>query len=145
MIDQVLTIDQVRQLQELGFNVKKYASMAWLEKTPFIPIEQPKEYELEILTDSLIGNRGNLDVIPTLTIGDIIKVLPVMIGVYSIDFDFIGNQVYVDYIYKGESLPKLEHIWHQNNRDSVISNLIIALFNILKWCIVNKRISKCKK
>ena len=31
--DQVLSIEQVRELQELGFDVQKYASMCWVTYT----------------------------------------------------------------------------------------------------------------
>ena len=85
--EQVLSIKQIQELQELGFDVEKYASMCWFEQTPFAPIEQPKKYELEILTYSLMGNRGYLEVIPTLTIGDIIDVLP-----FNIDTIFFTRE-----------------------------------------------------
>lgn len=142
MKDQVLTKEQIQELQELGFNVKKYASVTVIKTNsdecyimPLNYLEQYDAFEYDVVDEKYYS----------LTIGDIIKILPKMIGVYSIEFDFMGNQVYVDYIYRRESLLQLDHIWYQDNKDSEISNLIIALFNTLKWCIVNKRISKCKK
>ena len=125
MEDQVLSIIQVQELQELGFDVEKYASIVWLEKTPFIPIEQPKEYELEILTDSLIGNRGNLDVIPTMTVGDIIKILPKEIEEKILHIFAFGKTWSVGW----------EGIQYYGS-----NTLIDALFETLKWCIKQKHI-----
>ena len=138
--DQVLSINQVQELTELGFDVKKYASMYytpnWITKFGVYEIQ---DYLLQI---GGLGEDYDGDCIPTLTIGDIINILPKMIGVYSIEFDFIGNQVYIDYIYRRESLLKLDHIFYMDNKESAMSNLMNALFNTLKWCIVKKRISK---
>lgn len=128
--DQVLSINQVQELQELGFDVKKNASMVWINNRLF-----SKD---DTTTQCMIVQ---VDYTPTMTIGDIIEVLPKMIGVYSIEFDFIGNQVYIDYIYRRESLLKLDHIFDMDNKESVTFNLTNALFETLKWCIVNKRIT----
>jgi len=143
--EQVLSIEQVRELQELGFDVEKYASMCWLEQTPFIPIEQPKEYGLEILTDSLMGNRGNLDAFPTLTIGDIIDILPKeikgiksinaeweIIPIYSLDIiPSSMNRYFVDYVHSSGA-------YYLN--EITKTTLIDALFEMLKWCIKQKHI-----
>ena len=72
--NQVLSIEQVRELQELGFDVEKYASMCWLAYTSD---EEPyeKEYSLFIL-DEFCYESASLEPIPTMSIGDIIEVLP---------------------------------------------------------------------
>ena len=123
--DQVLSINQVQELQELGFDVEKHANMCWFEQTPFAPIEQPKKYELEILTDSLIGNRGNLDVIPTLTIGDIMECLPKEIEENELNIFVFGETWSVGW----------EDIRYYGS-----NTLIDALFKTLKWCIKEKHI-----
>lgn len=128
---QVLNLEQVRELQELGFDVEKYASMCWFEQTPFAPIEQPKKYELEILTYSLMGNRGYLEVIPTLTIGDILEILPYELGSDEL-FSLEKQNIYF-------------HIYYLNWEGAYIFNitnksLIKALFETLKWCIKQKHI-----
>ena len=136
--DQVLSIEQVQELQELGFDVKKYASVTVIKTNsdecyimPLNYLEQYDAFEYDVVDEKYYS----------LTIVDIIKVLPKMIGVYSIEFDFIGNQVYIDYIYRRESLPKLDHIFDMDNKESVTLNLTNALFETLKWCIKNKHIT----
>lgn len=123
--DQVLSIEQVQELQELGFDVKKYARVVLINENVYI------RDDIKCLTEQFTYS---------LTIGDIIKILPKMIGVYSIEFDFIGNQVYVDYIYRRESLLQLDHMYYMDNKECVMSNLINALFETLKWCIKEKHI-----
>ena len=136
--DQVLSIEQVQELTELGFDVKKYASVTVIKTNsdecyimPLNYLEQYDAFEYDVVDEKYYS----------LTIVDIIKVLPKMIGVYSIEFDFIGNQVYIDYIYRRESLPKLDHIFDMDNKESVTLNLTNALFETLKWCIKNKHIT----
>src|SRR5574344_1395829 len=75
--DQILSIKQVRELQGLGFNVEKYASMCWVAYTSD---EEPyeKEYSLSIL-DEFCYESASLEPIPTMTIGDIINILPIKI------------------------------------------------------------------
>lgn len=125
--EQVLSIEQVRELQELGLDVNKYASMAWVEQIPFLDIECPIKYELEVLTDSLIGNRGCLEVIPTLTIGDIIEILPERIApIYYLEI----SKNLVDYCSNDKSI-----------NGEVEERLIDALFQTLKWCIKEKHIA----
>jgi len=132
---QVLSIEQVQELIELGFDVEKYASMAYFEQSPFIPIKQPKKYELEILTDSLIGNRGSLEVIPTLTIGDIIDILPKKIKkddltyIFHIEYSHNSISIYYD-VERGIGT----YFFIKTNE------LIYGLFETLKWCIKNKHI-----
>lgn len=117
--DQVLSINQVQQLQELGFDVEKYASMAFLNFSSCIP---PKysitNYQREI--------KSKIEYIPTLTIGDIIEILPEKISeIYYIE---IGKN-YIDYCSNDKSLNGF-----------VEDNLINALFETLKWCIINRHI-----
>ena len=122
--EQVLSIEQVRELQELGFDVEKYASMCWVTYTSD---EEPyeKEYSLSIL-DEFCYESTSLEPIPTMSIGDIINVLPENI---DNNFFLMFEKDYVAY----------------NNRYSVLmskeeKNLIIALFETLKWCIKEKHI-----
>ena len=72
--DQVLSIEQIKELQELGFDVEKYASMYfvpnWITK---YGIDEIQDYLLAI---GELGDDYEGDCIPTMTIGDIIEVLP---------------------------------------------------------------------
>ena len=122
--DQVLSIEQVRELQELGFDVKKYASMCWVTYTSDEPPYE-KEYNLSIL-DEFCYESASLEPTPTMTIGDIIEVLPTEIDEFVLNI----NRRYVAY-------------------DSRTTNLFYAyryrfinsLFDCLVWCIKQKHIS----
>ena len=121
--DQVLSLEQVRELQELEFDVKKYASMCWVTYTSDEPPYE-KEYNLSIL-DEFCYESASLEPIPTMSIGDIINVLPTEIDEYVLNM----NRRYVSY-------------------DSRTTNLFYAyryrfidsLFDTLVWCIKNKYI-----
>ena len=122
--EQVLSIDQVRKLQELGFDVEKYASMCWVTYTSDKPPYE-KEYNLSIL-DEFCYESSSLEPIPTLSIGDIIEVLPEKTHKnYSLKI----SKNYVDYCDNGVSI-----------NGYVEFKLIDALFKTLKWCIKEKHI-----
>ena len=123
--DQVLSVEQVRELQELGFDVKKYASMCWVTYTSD---EEPyeKEYSLSIL-DEFCYESASLEPTPTMSIGDIIEVLPTQIGEYELNinrrdvsyFDGRTNSLFYAYRYR----------------------FINSLFDCLVWCIKQKHIA----
>ena len=116
--DQVLSIDQVRELQELGFDIEKYASMCW------IGVED--KYRLTIF-DTWCLEKTCLGTIPTMTIGDIIEILPEKIyNHYSLEI----SKNYVDYCDDYISI----------NRE-VEEKLIDSFFEMLKWCIKEKHIA----
>ena len=83
--DQVLSLEQVRELQELEFDVKKYASMCWVTYTSDEPPYE-KEYNLSIL-DEFCYESASLEPIPTMSIGDIIDILPTHIGKYALNIN----------------------------------------------------------
>ena len=121
--DQVLSISQVQELQELGFDVEKYASMCWVAYTSD---EEPyeKEHNLSIL-DEFCYESASLEPIPTMTIGDIIDILPIEIDEYVLDM----NRKYVSYDSKQNSL-------YYGYRHRFID----SLFDCLVWCIKEKHI-----
>lgn len=121
--EQVLSIEQVRELQELGFDVKKYASMCWIAYTSD---EEPyeKEYSLSIL-DEFCYESASLEPIPTMTIGDIIDILPTEIDEYVLNM----NRRYVSY---DSRTTNLFYAYR--------SRLIDNLFDCLVWCIKHKYI-----
>ena len=122
--DQVLSIEQVRELEELGFDVEKYASMCWVTYTSD---EDPyeKEYSLSIL-DEFCYESASLEPTPTMTIGDIINILPTHIGKYVLNinkrdvsyYDSKTNILFYAYRYR----------------------FINSLFDCLVWCIKQKHI-----
>ncbi len=117
--DQVLSIEQVRELQELGFDVEKNASMCWVKL-----FDHDNFYR--ILNKEYAEYAELNDYIPTMSIGDIIEVLPENI---DNNFFLMFEKDYVAY----------------NNRYLVLmskekKNLITALFETLKWSIKEKHI-----
>jgi hypothetical protein len=123
--DQVLSIEQVRELQELGFDFRKYSSMCWVAYTSD---EEPyeKEYSLSIL-DEFCYESASLEPIPTMNIGDMIDVLPEIIHKkYTLEI----SKYYVDYCDD-----------HFSINGEVEEKLIDALFETLKWCIKNNYIT----
>jgi hypothetical protein len=131
--NQVLSIEQVQELQELGFDVEKYASMCWVAYTSD---EEPyeKEYRLSIF-DEFCYESASLEPIPTMTIGDIIDVLP-----KEIEKD---NEKYSLYIaYRRGSIAIFYDIINDIGTLQliVIRDLIYGLFEMLKWCIKEKHI-----
>lgn len=122
--EQVLNVEQVQELIELGFDIEKHSSMCWVAYTSD---EEPyeKEYSLSIL-DEFCYESASLEPIPTMSIGDIIEVLPEKIHkYYSLE---IGKH-YVYYCDKGIYI-----------NGEVEEKLIDALFEILKWCLKQNHI-----
>ena len=121
--DQVLSIEQVQELQKLGFDVSKYGSMYycpnWIEK---FGVDEIQDYLLVI---GSLYEDGNEDCFPTMTIGDIIDILPIEIDEYVLDM----NRKYVSYDSKQNSL-------YYGYRHRFID----SLFDCLVWCIKEKHI-----
>ena len=122
--DQVLSIEQVQELQELGFDTNKYASMCWVTYTSD---EKPyeKEYSLSIL-DEFCYESASLEPTPTMTIGDIIGVLPTKIDKYELNI----NRRDVSY---SESRTNILFYAYRYR-------FINSLFDTLVWCIKEKHI-----
>lgn len=114
--DQVLSIDQVRELQELGFDVKKNASMVWINNRLF-----SKD---DTTTQCMIVQ---VDYTPTMTIGDIIEVLPTEIGKYVLNI----NKIYVSYYDSKTNILFYAYRYR----------FINSLFDCLVWCIKEKHIA----
>ena len=125
--DQVLSIEQVRELQELGFDIKKYSSMYfvpnWITK---YGIDEIQDY---LLTIGELGDDYEGDCIPTMTIGDIIEVLPIRLG--DSTFTLGINSSKVEYYSK---------YFDSYSFEAIEETLIDALFETLKWCIKEKHI-----
>jgi hypothetical protein len=120
--DQVLSIEQVRELQELGFDVRKHASLYFVEEKYFV-----KENFI-VLPEQIDITRVPKDVkiTPTMTIGDIIKVLPTEIDEFVLNM----NRRYVAYDSRTDSL-----FYAYRYR------FINSLFDCLVWCIKQKHIA----
>ena len=126
--DQVLSIKQVQELKELGFDIAKHASM---EHAPVYDNEfKIVRHYLRVRgtggsTLVIHPNKEEDVYISTMTIGDIIDILPIEIDEYVLDM----NRKYVSYDSKQNSL-------YYGYRHRFID----SLFDCLVWCIKEKHI-----
>ena len=133
--DQVLSIKQVRELQELGFDIEKHSSMYytpnWITK---FGVDEIQDYLLQI---GGLGEDYDGDCIPTMSIGDIIEVLPEKIKTYSANADeeinFYPRINNTGIIY---TTTMIDDCIFCSIEDKLINNL----FNTLVWCIKEKHI-----
>ena len=122
--DQVLSIEQVQELQELGFDVEKNASVRWCDcsvcKRTYAPCFSYNELRVDKKECPLTRE------VPTLTIGDIIEVLPEKIEENVLNIFAFGETWSVGW----------EGIQYCGS-----NKLIDALFETLKSCIKEKHIA----
>ena len=131
--EQVLSIHQVKELQELGFDVRKYATLAVIEA---------KDGNHYIVDRRLLSiNMGFMETevieyFETLSIGDIMDILPETILIDREDgVLFCNNTLQTDmrcYL-RYASISTIIEI----KRNEKFINM---LFDLLKWCIKNKHI-----
>ena len=138
--DQVLSINQVQELQELGFDVSKYATLYWAscDGCSSANCFERQILELNISKSKCCVNQTNI--IPTLTIGDIMDILPKVINSHGIEYgrnaDYGLSLIYLNKYY-------IRYIGIHISLALIIFesyNLIDVLFEALKWCIQNKHI-----
>jgi hypothetical protein len=125
--DQVLSIEQVRELQELGFDVRKHASLYFVEEKYFVKenfIVLPEQIDITRVPE-------DVKITPTMTIGDIIDILPTFIEIDSSQITYkLGiNNSNIQYFNNNNIFIRFE-----NNTQ------IYRLFQCLKWCIKEKHI-----
>ena len=129
--NQVLSIEQVQELQELGFDVRKHSSMYYL------PYYNSSSYKIDGYILDTIEKNDSFNSIPTMSIGDIIEVLPEKIKTYSA----IADKELYFYL----RVTKSEVIYAPLIIDDFLScsnedKLINILFKTLIWCIKEKHI-----
>ena len=112
--EQILNVEKVRELEKLGFDVNKHSSL------------KSNGEQIIIKDDFYIGGAP---LFPTMTIGDIISVLPVKI---EEDYFLSVNSEYCAYSMVGG----MDTIFFTREKE-----LINNLFNTLVWCIKNKHIA----
>ena len=117
--DQVLNIEQVQELQELGFDVKEHSSMYYL------PYYNSSSYKIDGYILDTIEKNDSFNSIPTLSIGDIIDILPIEIHKYVL----VMNKKYIAY---DDGANTLFYAYRRRFIDS--------LFDCLVWCIKEKYI-----
>ena len=138
--EQVLSIAQVQELQELGFDVNKHASMCWIKYTSD---EEPYEetYNLTVLDENCY-EMSCLAPIPTLSIGDIMEILPKVIPILDTAKSSIFS-VLKSYVLQTDMKTYLKYKYEDGNNLLVTiesTYFINILFDTLIWCIINKHI-----
>ena len=122
--DQVLSIKQVQELQELGFDVRKHASLYFVEEKYFVKenfIVLPEQIDITRVPE-------DVKITPTMTIGDIIEVLPFKIDTHyflSVNLEYCAYSM----------VAGVDTIFFTREKE-----LINNLFKTLVWCIKHKYI-----
>ena len=127
---QVLSIEQMKHLLELGLNTRD-ASMCWIkdsEGNRFLNVNDGYCYEMYRLSP-----------VPTYTLQDIIELLPHSISPIPDAGTFYLNLYYYDLSWVAEYL--------NNEGDgscfaAVSDNIIVAAYEMLCWCAENGYIGK---
>lgn len=150
MENQILTKEQVQELKELGFDTSKYSNIGWAcckKNCPNLYCSDPNlsfrdNYRL------FIGKKENCglsEIIPSLTIGDIIDALPEQITIRENKEESV---LFSPYILETDMKTYLRYIACFNGTLVEIKRnekFINMLFDLLKWCIVNKHIKASAK
>lgn len=129
MSKRVLSIEQMRHLQELGVDTSK-ASMFYVPK-----LEPKNEY-------CLLNVKPNpiIPYIPTFTLQDIIEMLPKEIGENTGEYListklFIGQTDYNEWVFEYVGLTCIKKLFTDKD-------IMEAAYQMLCWCIENGYIKK---
>ena len=127
MTNQVLSIDQMKRLQELGMDTSN-ASMEWVRET-YLP---GLKYEV-LLKDQRTGKI--YEKIPAYTLQDVLDKLPGQIGEYTLQMYYFNGWI-CEYVnrYTGTVLVKMEY-----------DELIDSAHEMLVWCILNGHVNPGKE
>ena len=124
--DQILSIEQVQELIELGFDFRKHSSACVIEA---------KDKNKYIVDRRLIGlhigfmETEVIEYHETMTIGDIIDILPIEIQIEIHKYVLVMNKKYIAY---DDGTNALFYAYKRRFIDS--------LFDSLVWCIKQKYI-----
>lgn len=129
MESQVLSIEQMQELEELSINTSK-ASMFWYIDGKFKQL-------IPCSNQDTIGDwtnqYGENCIIPTFTLQDILEMLPKSINItYSLRIQCYSNIINFGY-WKGEKAGWLKFCQDMNST-------INSAFELLKWCKQNNYI-----
>ena len=122
MEEEVLSLSQLLELYKLGFDVIGNSSMCWIMHS------DNNKIGLTIFNKELYDKK-EIECIPTLSIGDIIKILPVKI---KENYFLSVNSEYCVY----SMIREINTIFFTREKE-----LINNLFNTVIWCIKNKYIA----
>ena len=128
MKNQVLSIEQMRKLKELGVDTSK-ASMHFLYM-PTAESIMSGVYEVDDEPEVFVSQNGMNHEHPTFTLQDIIELLPKSIKVksyiYNLSIDYYANEFIIYYTYDYDPFI-------QFNNNSILQ----AVCNMLIWVIEN--------
>lgn len=127
--DQVLNIEQMKHLQELGVDTSD-ASMYWIVTDKIEKEENDSDayphYNLSLSVPTMIPAHLKITAIPTYTIGDLIEKLPIEIGTLN-----RGIVIQRSYVGAGYIKDNLSPVSFSN------SSLLESLYNLLCWVAEN--------
>lgn len=141
---QVLSIDQMKHLQELGLDTSD-ASMCWC----LFFGDKKEKWELEIYEDVINQKRDSSfwEIIPSFTLQDILDKLPKRIDEFELRikmfvFDYVGHTEYKwSIIY--ESTDMMSYL--DTLLQSSYTNLIEAAYNMLCMCALKTDMLKLER
>ena len=135
--DQVLNIEQMKHLQELGVDTSD-ASMVWIKQDSTLLPDNIKElWWVDTYYDSLkpMVEQEDSGFVQTYTIGDLIEKLPIRIGSVNRKIYFTGKYIIVSY-----SSPDGSLIEYRG------TTLLCLLYSLLCWVAINhKELLEVKK
>lgn len=138
MENQVLSIEQMQELKELGIDIYK-ASILWYPQL-FLNEEKHSYVASHYLTLNQIkkdvpfwNTRVGKETIPAFTLQDILEILPEVIMTEDDNFELYLNTFQCYILYKDPKHNKLLHAEYG-------SSILEAAFNALKWCKQNNYI-----
>lgn len=129
MTNQVLSIEKMRHLQELGVDMSD-ASIYWIKRShnPNIEDESKKDWFLSLQKEFMTFGHIAYKVLPTFTLQDIIEKLPKMINK---DDNFY--KMYIETTTKGNWT-----IYYKANVKKPVlvegKNLMEVMYQMLCWC-----------
>lgn len=124
---QVLSIEQMKQLQKLGLNTTG-ASMCW--------IKTPTGRDLAF-NDEWTGRRESfLYPVPAYTLQDVLEALPRFVTYQNMTYDLLINmEQYVMEYFRESDIDTLVGVKFEN------TSLIDAAYSMLCWCIENGHVN----
>ena len=135
--EQVLSIEQMKHLQELGVDTSD-ASMVWIKQDSTLLPDNIKElWWVDTYYDSLkpMVEQEDSGFVQTYTIGDLIEKLPIRIGSVNRKIYFTGKYIIVSY-----SSPDGSLIEYRG------TTLLCLLYSLLCWVAINhKELLEVKK
>lgn len=134
MEKQVLSIEQMQELQELGIDTSK-ASMCWVESEYSGDFVIPNnENIIKVISNNYFKNP---EVIPTFTLQDMLEMLPDSvrfrkhkIGIYHLEIIPLDKRI-------GGVLIMYKSDTDHTTAIKIEGSYIDAAFNMLKWCKQN--------